>query len=94
MKAENEENYRENKGAQEETKRNKSKNGFKFGEFSWSILGLVPIFLSIGLILVEEFGSVETLLYIGIWGCAVGVCAEIGKRDEGRWKMEEGWLGN
>jgi exosortase len=36
-------------------------------------LGLVPIFFSILLILVGELGSVETLLYIGIYGCIVGL---------------------
>jgi EpsI family protein len=47
--------------------------GFRFGEFTWSIFGLVPIFFSIGLILVGEMGSVETLAYTGIWGCIVGL---------------------
>ena len=47
--------------------------GFRFGEFTWSIWGLIPIIFSIGLILVGELGSVETLLYIGIWGCVVGL---------------------
>jgi len=47
--------------------------GFRFGEISWSIWGLIPIFFSIGLILVGELGSVETLSYIGIWGCVVGL---------------------
>ena len=46
---------------------------FRFGEFSWSPWGLLPIFLSVGLILLGELGSVETLLYIGIWGCLVGL---------------------
>ena len=46
--------------------------GFRFGEFTWSIWGLIPIFFSVLLILVGELGSVETLLYIGIWGCVVG----------------------
>ncbi len=49
------------------------RNQFKFGEFSWNIFGLIPIIISIGLILVGEFGSVETLMYIGIWGCIVGI---------------------
>ena len=44
-----------------------------FGEFSWNIFGLIPILVSIGLIMVGEFGSVETLMYIGIWGCVVGI---------------------
>ena len=37
--------------------------GFRFGEFTWSIWGLIPIFFSTGLIMVGELGSVETLLY-------------------------------
>ncbi len=56
-----------------EAKNTLDKEGFWFGEFSWSILGLVPIFFSIGLIFVGEMGSVETLLYIGIWGSMVGL---------------------
>jgi len=47
--------------------------GFRFEEFSWSTWGFIPIFFSILLILVGEFGSVETLAYIGIWGCIVGL---------------------
>jgi EpsI family protein len=49
------------------------KYGFKFGEFSWNIFGIVPVLLSIVLILIGEVGSVETLMYIGIWGCVVGI---------------------
>lgn len=48
------------------------KDSFKFAEFSWNPLGLIPILLSIFLMLAGEMGSVETLLYIGIWGCVVG----------------------
>jgi len=47
--------------------------GFGFGEFSWSMWGLVPVILSILLIMIGEIGSIETLLYTGIWGCAVGI---------------------
>jgi len=50
-----------------------STEDFRFGEFSWSVWGLVLVILSILLIIVGELGSVETLLYTGIWGCAVGV---------------------
>lgn len=46
---------------------------FRFGKLSWDILGLIPICFSIGLIMVGEFGSVETLMYIGILGCVVGI---------------------
>ena len=47
--------------------------GFRFGEFNWNIWGLIPIFFSTGLIMVGELGSVESLLYIGVWGCVVGL---------------------
>ncbi len=50
------------------------KDLFKFGEFSWNIWGLVPVILSILLITIGELGSVETLLYTGIWGCVAGLC--------------------
>jgi hypothetical protein len=49
------------------------KYGFRFGEFSWNVLGIIPVLLSIGLIFVGELGSVETLMYMGIWGCVVGI---------------------
>ncbi|MCP4691492.1 MAG: VPLPA-CTERM-specific exosortase XrtD, partial [Desulfobacterales bacterium] len=45
--------------------------GFRFGEFSWSSWGLAPLILSIGLMILGELGSVETILYIGVWGCMV-----------------------
>jgi len=48
------------------------KDSFKFGEFSWNVWGLVPILLSILLMFAGELGSVETLLYLGIWGCIAG----------------------
>ncbi len=67
----------ENDGRSEDKKLRKSDagqvEGFRFGEFSWSIWGLIPIIFSIGLISIGEMGSVETLLYIGIWGCVVGL---------------------
>ena len=47
--------------------------GFKFSEFSLNTIGFIPIVASIFLITVGELGSVETLLYIGLWGCVVGV---------------------
>jgi exosortase D (VPLPA-CTERM-specific) len=46
---------------------------FRFSEFSWNFLGVIPVLLSIGLIFVGELGSVETLMYMGIWGCVVGI---------------------
>ena len=49
------------------------KNEFYFGQFSWNLWGLVPVLLSILVMIAGELGSMETLLYIGIWGCVVGV---------------------
>jgi exosortase D (VPLPA-CTERM-specific) len=55
--------------------------GFKFGKFTWSIWGLVPITLSILFIFAGELGSVETLMYIGIWGNLFGIgCFLYGRR--------------
>ena len=51
------------------------KNTFKFLDISWNPWGLLPILLSIGLIIIGELGSVETLLYTGLWGCVVGIVA-------------------
>ncbi len=50
----------------------KSGGGFRFGEFSWKSWGLAPVIPAICLMIVGELGSVETILYIGVWGCAVG----------------------
>jgi exosortase D (VPLPA-CTERM-specific) len=47
--------------------------GFKFGEFSWNVWGIIPILLSIGLIFLGELGSIETFLYMGIWACVVSI---------------------
>jgi exosortase D (VPLPA-CTERM-specific) len=49
------------------------KKVFKFGQFSWNQWGIIPVVLSILLMIAGELGSVETLLYIGIWGCIVSV---------------------
>ena len=46
---------------------------FQFGQFTWNLWGLVPVCLSVLLMIAGELGSMETLLYIGIWGCMVGV---------------------
>jgi EpsI family protein len=54
---------------------------FRFGEFSWSAWGLVPVALSVLLIIIGEIVSVETLLYTGVWGCVAGAMAVLyGKR--------------
>ncbi|MEA1948911.1 MAG: EpsI family protein [Thermodesulfobacteriota bacterium] len=46
---------------------------FRFGQFSWALWGLVPVFLSMLLMMFGEIGSLETILYTGLWGCVVGV---------------------
>jgi exosortase D (VPLPA-CTERM-specific) len=46
---------------------------FHFGEFSWNLWGLVVVALSILVMVAGELGSMETLLFVGIWGCIVGV---------------------
>ncbi len=45
---------------------------FRFGEFSWNFLGLLPVLMSVLLIIAGELGSVETFMFIGVWGCIVG----------------------
>ena len=49
------------------------KNGFQFGEFTWSGWGIFPMILSILIIIAGELGSVETLMYFGLWGCVVAI---------------------
>ena len=43
------------------------RNDFRFRDFTWSPWGLIPVIFSVLLILVGELGSVETLLYTGMW---------------------------
>ena len=57
------------------------KERFRFSEFSWNLWGLIPVGLSILLMVVGELGSMETLLYIGIWGSIVGVMIAFTERD-------------
>ncbi|MBI5557992.1 MAG: VPLPA-CTERM-specific exosortase XrtD [Deltaproteobacteria bacterium] len=45
------------------------RNDFRFDNFLWSSWGIVPALLSVLVITVGELGSVESLLYIGLWGC-------------------------
>lgn len=45
------------------------KGEFRFSEFSWTPWGILPGILSSALIVVGELGSVETFMYIGLWGC-------------------------
>ncbi len=57
------------------------KESFKFSEFSWSFLGIVPLLLSAALIITGELGSVETMLYTGLFGCIVSIILVLyGKR--------------
>ena len=49
------------------------RNEFHFEQFSWNLLGLVPVGLSLLIMIAGELGSMETMLYAGIWVCIVGV---------------------
>lgn len=49
------------------------KKDFHFGQFSWNHWGLVPVFLSLLLMISGELGSVETLIYMGIWSCIISM---------------------
>ncbi|PIE67464.1 MAG: hypothetical protein CSA23_04255 [Deltaproteobacteria bacterium] len=49
------------------------KDHFHFTDFGWNVWGFIPIVLSALLMVIGELGSVETFLYIGIWGCLVGI---------------------
>ena len=49
------------------------KDEFQFGRFAWNSWGLIPVLLSIFLMIAGELGSMETLLFIGIWGCIAGI---------------------
>lgn len=49
------------------------KNIFNFRQYSWNQWGMIPVVLSVLLMIAGELGSVETLLYLGIWGCLVGM---------------------
>ncbi len=42
---------------------------FRFNELSWNFWGLLPAFFSVFLIFAGEIGSVESLTYLGLWGC-------------------------
>lgn len=49
------------------------KDDFRFGEFCWSLTGIVTAVISVLIIVVGELGSIETLLFLGLWGCAVSI---------------------
>lgn len=48
------------------------KNEFRFAQFSWNFYGLIAVLSSALLMSTGEFGSMETVLYTGIWGSIVG----------------------
>jgi len=67
--------------AEDKTRIHADGTGFKFGEFGWSVWGLVPIVLSILLMFAGELASVETFVYLGIWGSLFGIgCLLYGRR--------------
>jgi len=49
------------------------KIGFRFDDYSWSIWGLPVILAALGFVLLGELGSVETILYAGLWLALVGL---------------------
>lgn len=49
------------------------KDDFKFLEMSWSAWGLVVAPFALGLFFLGEVGSVETLLYVGLWLSLVSI---------------------
>lgn len=57
------------------------RDAFRFDQFSWSVSGIAVTLLSTLLLLVGEVGSMETLIFVGIWGAFVGIMATLyGKR--------------
>ncbi len=48
-------------------------SGFRFGVFQWSSLGLLFSLPAIVLMLIGELGSVETLVYVGLWAAVVAI---------------------
>lgn len=46
---------------------------FHFQEFTWNPWGTIPALLSSALILAGELGSVETLMYLGLWACMASI---------------------
>ena len=49
------------------------KKQFCFSEFSWNSIGFFPLLAAIIFILLGELGSVEMLMYIGLWVFVVGL---------------------
>jgi len=57
------------------------RDSFRFSQLSWSVAGIAVTFLSTLLLLAGEVGSMETLIFVGIWGSFVGIMATMyGKR--------------
>ena len=49
--------------------------GFRYAQFEWSPLGLAAIAIACGLMLLGEAGSVEFILYVGLYIGIVGIAA-------------------
>ncbi len=47
--------------------------GFRFGQFRWSLGGLLLLLPAMGFLLLGELGSVETIMYGGLWLTTVGI---------------------
>lgn len=46
---------------------------FRFLEFSWSPWGIALTILAMGMIVLGQRGAAETLVYLGLWGCLIGI---------------------
>ena len=49
------------------------RKAFRFDQFSWNLWGLIPVVIAVLILLVGELGSVETMLYVGLWVSMVGL---------------------
>lgn len=59
------------------------RESFRFAEFSWNPLGLLLGLPAVGLIYAGQLGSVETLVFIGLWGLIVAGCLTLYGRRAG-----------
>lgn len=50
---------------------------FRFPEFSWSPWGIPLTCLAMGMIVLGQRGAAETLVYLGLWGCLIGIAVSL-----------------